>query len=102
MIGTPSNKALLREAELLSADGEGAEPNDLVIAVRASDSRRGHGRRRGHAGRETGATPRTTHREQPAPRARARAAGAISRSSPCPASSPRRRRARRSSAGSTS
>ena len=37
MIGTPSNKALLREAGLLSPDGERAEPNDLIIAVRASD-----------------------------------------------------------------
>src|SRR3954453_3417308 len=37
MIGTPSNKDLLREAGLLSADGEDAEPNDLVIAVRASN-----------------------------------------------------------------
>jgi len=39
MIGTPSNKALLREAGLLSPDGERAEPNDLIIAVRASDAR---------------------------------------------------------------
>jgi FdrA protein len=38
MIGTPSNKALLREAGLLSADAERAEPNDLIIAVRASDA----------------------------------------------------------------
>jgi FdrA protein len=38
MIGTPSNKALLREAGLLSSDGERAEPNDLIIAVRASDA----------------------------------------------------------------
>ena len=38
MIGTPSNKALLREAGLLSADGEGAEPNDLIVAVRASNA----------------------------------------------------------------
>ena len=38
MIGTPSNKALLREAGLLCADGERAEPNDLIIAVRASNA----------------------------------------------------------------
>jgi len=38
MIGTPSNKALLREAGLLSADGERAEPNDLIIAVRAANA----------------------------------------------------------------
>jgi FdrA protein len=36
MIGSPSNKALLRDAGLLSADGERAEPNDLVIAVRGA------------------------------------------------------------------
>jgi FdrA protein len=38
MIGTPSNKALLREAGLLSPDAEGAEPNDLIIAVRAANA----------------------------------------------------------------
>ena len=37
MIGTPSNKALLADARLLSSEGEAAEPNDLVIAVRAAD-----------------------------------------------------------------
>jgi FdrA protein len=37
MIGTPANKALLARAGLLSADGERAEPNDLVIAVRAAE-----------------------------------------------------------------
>ena len=36
MIGTPSNKALLRDAGLLAADGERAEPNDLIIAVRGA------------------------------------------------------------------
>jgi FdrA protein len=39
MIGSPSNKALLREAGLLAAEGEQAGVNDLVIAVRASDQR---------------------------------------------------------------
>ena len=38
MIGTPSNKALLREAGLLAAEGEQAGPNDLIIAVRAADA----------------------------------------------------------------
>jgi len=42
MIGSPSNKALLREAGLLAADGEQAGANDLVIALRASDERLGH------------------------------------------------------------
>jgi len=37
MIGTPANKALLRDAGLLAADGESAGANDIVIAVRASD-----------------------------------------------------------------
>ena len=43
MIGTPSNKALLREAGLLAAEGEEAGPDDLVIAVRASEHRAGQG-----------------------------------------------------------
>jgi len=38
MIGTPSNKDLLRGAGLLAAEGERAEPNDLIIAVRAADA----------------------------------------------------------------
>jgi FdrA protein len=37
MIGSPSNKALLREARLLAPQGEAAGANDLVIAVRAAD-----------------------------------------------------------------
>jgi FdrA protein len=37
MIGTPANKALLREAGLLAGEGEAAGPNDLIIAVRAGD-----------------------------------------------------------------
>ena len=37
MIGTPSNKALLADARLLAAEGQSAEPNDLLIAVRAPD-----------------------------------------------------------------
>jgi len=38
MIGTPSNKALMREAGLLAADGEPAGANDLIIALRAADA----------------------------------------------------------------
>jgi FdrA protein len=38
MIGTPSNKALLREAGLLAAEGEQATPNDLIVAVRGPDA----------------------------------------------------------------
>ena len=37
MMGTPANKDILREAGLLDDAGEAAGPNDLVIAVRASD-----------------------------------------------------------------
>lgn len=38
MIGTPSNKALLRESRLLASSGAGAKPDDLVIAVRAKSA----------------------------------------------------------------
>jgi hypothetical protein len=37
MLGTPSNRTLLRDAKLLAAEGEAAGPNDLIIAVRGSD-----------------------------------------------------------------
>ena len=36
MIGTPSNLEILNEAGLLTAEGRGAGPDDLVIAVRAT------------------------------------------------------------------
>ena len=39
MIGSPSNKALLRGAGLLAREGEAATPNDLITAVRARDER---------------------------------------------------------------
>jgi FdrA protein len=42
MMGTPQNRALLRDAGLLSADGEVAAPTDLIIAViaeREADAR---------------------------------------------------------------
>ena len=37
MIGTPANLEIMREAGLLAPEGETAGPNDLVVAVRASD-----------------------------------------------------------------
>jgi FdrA protein len=37
MIGSPSNKDLLRDANLLAAEGQAASANDIVIAVRAAD-----------------------------------------------------------------
>ena len=41
MIGTPSNKRILAEAGLLAADGEGAAPGDLIIALRAASGEAG-------------------------------------------------------------
>ena len=38
MIGTPANLEIMREAGLLAPAGEAAGPNDLVVAVRASDA----------------------------------------------------------------
>jgi len=37
MIGTPSNKALLKESGLLSKEGESARPDDLIIAVKGKN-----------------------------------------------------------------
>ena len=37
MMGTPSNRALLRDAGLLTLEGDAASPNDLIIAVEADD-----------------------------------------------------------------
>jgi FdrA protein len=37
MIGSPSNKDLLRDANLLATEGQAASANDIVIAVRAAD-----------------------------------------------------------------
>jgi FdrA protein len=41
MIGSPSNKDLLRGAGLLAQEGEAATPNDLIIAIKAADDRAG-------------------------------------------------------------
>ena len=37
MMGTPANRVILKEANLLDAEGEGAGPNDLVLAFRAAE-----------------------------------------------------------------
>ena len=37
MMATPSNRALLRDAGLLTPDGDAASPNDLLIAVEADE-----------------------------------------------------------------
>jgi FdrA protein len=37
MVGTPANVEILRKADLLTAEGEAAAANDLIIAVRAAD-----------------------------------------------------------------
>lgn len=42
MMGTPSNRALLRDAGLLTPDGDSASPNDLIIAVDADDMAAAH------------------------------------------------------------
>jgi FdrA protein len=41
MIGTPSNKALLKESGLLSKAGESAQPDDLIIAVKGKNAEAG-------------------------------------------------------------
>ena len=41
MIGSPSNRDLLRGAGLLAREGEAATPNDLIIAILAHDERFG-------------------------------------------------------------
>ena len=38
MIGTPSNKALLKDSGLLAREGEGARPDDLIIAVKGRNA----------------------------------------------------------------
>jgi succinyl-CoA synthetase alpha subunit len=42
MMGTPANRAVLREAGLLTAEGEAAGPNDLIIAVEADQLATAH------------------------------------------------------------
>jgi succinyl-CoA synthetase alpha subunit len=42
MMATPSNRALLRDAGLLTPDGDLASPNDLIIAVEATDMAAAH------------------------------------------------------------
>ena len=37
MMATPANRALLRDAGILTPDGDTASPNDLIIAVEADD-----------------------------------------------------------------
>jgi FdrA protein len=41
MIGTPSNKSLLKESGLLSEEGASARPDDLIIAVKGKNSEEG-------------------------------------------------------------
>ena len=38
MIGTPSNKALLKDSGLLTREGESARPDDLIIAVKGKQA----------------------------------------------------------------
>lgn len=58
VIGTPSNKALLRDAGLLTVDGEAAGPDDLIIAAKGKDPGAALARAEGllDAGARAGAT----------------------------------------------
>jgi FdrA protein len=38
MMGTPANRTIMREAGILTADGDAAQGNELVIGVRAADA----------------------------------------------------------------
>ncbi|MBU4128650.1 acyl-CoA synthetase FdrA, partial [bacterium] len=37
LMGTPENKRLLKSVNLLTEEGKGAEPNDLLISISARD-----------------------------------------------------------------
>jgi FdrA protein len=39
IIGTPANKEILRDANILAPEGSTAEPSDLIIALRTTDAR---------------------------------------------------------------
>jgi len=39
IIGTPANKEILRDADILGPEGGAAEPGDLIIALRTTDAR---------------------------------------------------------------
>jgi FdrA protein len=39
IIGTPANKEILREADILGREGSDADPGDLIIALRTTDAR---------------------------------------------------------------
>src|SRR5262245_11517330 len=39
IIGTPANKEILRDANILGPEGSTADPSDLIIALRAADAR---------------------------------------------------------------
>jgi FdrA protein len=41
IIGTPANKAILRDAGILGPEGASAEPSDLILALRATDTATG-------------------------------------------------------------
>ena len=41
ILGTPANKDILRDAGILGPEGDGAEPGDLILALRAKDAAAG-------------------------------------------------------------
>lgn len=63
MIGSPSNKALMREAGLLGEEGESATANDLVFAIRARDAASGQAALEAAAGWLSSAAERTSKDE---------------------------------------
>ena len=75
MIGTPANKAILREAGLLGRRRAAGRPGDLIIAVRAADAR--SGRRRAWPRRGACWTGRAAPQPAAPPGSRARCAGAM-------------------------
>src|SRR5258708_36255372 len=78
ILGTPANKDILRDAGILGPEGDGAEPGDLILALRAKDA----------AART--AAPAEARRLLKAPRARATHAHPhASRSFPAPTRDPR-------------
>lgn len=38
MMATPSNKKVMQDADILRSDGKAANPNDLVVAIKATDA----------------------------------------------------------------
>jgi succinyl-CoA synthetase alpha subunit len=68
MMGTPQNRALLRDAGLLAAEGEAAGPTDLVIAVLADSAEAAEGARAAAEGALASRAGAAASDERPRPR----------------------------------